>query len=382
MRMFNNKIRVLHITNSLNYGGLERVVIDICRHLDPIEFEPMVACLKWKGPQSKLLEDIGIPVFQLKKEGSKLAKYSTFLVLRKIIREYKIDVIHTHNTGPLLEAMLARVMSFSFPQIIHTDHTRARWPDKKRYMWFERIASKYVHSMIAVSIEGKEKLVQFEHIAGNRIEIVDNGIPVDDFQVNTTVAAELKKELNLDTFRYVIGLCVVLRKQKGIVHLLNALPDIIKACPDLVCVIGGGGPEKEELERHAAALHLGNNIRFIGPRDDVGKVLSLFDIYILPSEWEGLPLSLLEAMAAQRCIVATAVGGVPKALENGGCGVLVPPGNPTALSEAVIGLLESSEKRKQLAAEAYRCVSEKYSATVMARNYGLLYKQSLEVQRK
>ena len=375
--MPNNKIRVLYITNSLNYGGLERVVIDICRYLDPAEFEPMVACIKWKGPQAKLLEDVGIPVFTLKKEETAFAKYSTFIELRKIIRENNIDVIHTHNTGPLLEAMIARLFSSSFPQIIHTDHTRARWPDKKRYMVFERIASKYVHSMIAVSDEAKEKLMLFEHIPENKIEIIDNGIPVENFRVGSSVASELKKELKIDHFKYVIGLCVVLRKQKGIVHLLDALPGIIKVCPDLVCVIGGSGPEKEELEKHASKLHLQDNIRFIGPRDDVGRVLSIFDVYILPSEWEGLPLSLLEAMAAQRCIVATAVGGVPKALENGGCGILVPPGNPTALSEAIICLLKSSEQRQHLAEEAYRCVSEKYSATVMARNYGLRYKKSL-----
>jgi len=375
--MLSKKIRVLHLTNSLNYGGLERVVIDICRHLDPAEFEPMVACIKWKGPQAKLLEDAGIPIVTLKKEGSSLAKYTSFFELRKIVRKYKIDVIHTHNTGPLLESMIAHLTSFTFPQIIHTDHARTSWPDKKRYMMFEQIASKYVYSMIAVSDEAKEKLMHFEHIPENRIEIVYNGIPIENFHEQSGKENEIRKELKIDQFKYVIGLCVVLRKLKGIVHLLNALPEIIKACPDLVCVIGGSGPEKEELEQLANELHLQDSVRFIGPRDDVGRVLSIFDLYILPSESEGLPLSLLEAMAAQRCIVATNVGGIPKVLEYGKCGVLVPPGDPIALSEAVIGLLKSSDQRKHLADEAYRCVSEKYSAAVMARNYGLHYKRSL-----
>lgn len=377
--MVNGKIRVLHITNSLNYGGLERVVIDICRNLDPAEFEPMVACIKWKGPQAALLEEVGIPVVTLKKDDSSFTKYSTFLELRKIILTHKIDVVHTHNTGPLLEAMAARLTSWSFPKIIHTDHTRGNWPDKKKYMIFERIASKFVYSMIAVSEEAREKLVQFEHIPANRIEIVDNGIPVDKFQVSSDVTSDVKAELNIERFEYVIGLCVVLRKQKGIEHLLHALPAILKMYSNLVCVIGGNGPEKDALESLAVELGLMENVRFIGPRDDVERILSIFDLYVLPSEWEGLPLSLLEAMAARRCIVATAVGGVPKALEEGSSGVMVPPGDPAALAEAVVGLLKSPEQRAMFAAEAYRCVKEKYSANVMALAYGKRYKQSLGV---
>lgn len=369
----------MHITNSLNYGGLERVVIDICRYLDPAEFEPMVACIKWKGPQAQLLEDAGIPVVTLKKHDTNISKYTTFLELRKIVRSHNIDVVHTHNTGPLLEAIAALLTSLSFPKIIHTDHTRGRWPDKKKYMVFERVASNFVYSMIAVSDEAKEKLVQYEHIPENRIDIIDNGIPVDDFY-KANISDEVKIQLKIEQFKHVIGLCVVHRKQKGIVHLLNALPAILEAHPNVVCVIGGGGPEKEALEDLTAQLDLQNNVRFIGPRDDVGRILSIFDVYILPSEWEGLPLSLLEAMAARRCIVATSVGGVPKSLENGKCGVLIPPADPDALANAVTALLNSPEKRTTLAAEAYRCVNQKYSANVMAHAYGKLYKQSLGMQ--
>ena len=375
--MLTRKIRVLHVTNSLNYGGLERVIIDICRFLDNSEFEVMVACIKWTGPQAKLLEDAGFRVIELRANHSHVSKYFSFLNLRKVIQDNEIDIVHTHNTGPLLETMLARLTSLSFPQIIHTDHTRARWPDKKKYMLFERIASRYVHAIIAVSEEAKEKLVSFEHIPEDRIDIVDNGISIEKFQEQCTEANHVKKELGVDHFDYVIGLCVVHRKQKGITHLLHALPEIINIFPNLVCVIGGGGPEKSTLEELSLALRLQDHVRFIGPRDDVERILPIYDLYILPSEWEGLPLSLLEAMAARRCIVATTVGAVPKALENGKCGALIPPGNPEALAEAIIGLLKAPEQRSCLAEEAYRCVVEKYSAKAMAANYQFIYRNCL-----
>lgn len=375
--MVSGKIRVLQVTNSLNYGGLERVAIDLCRYLDAAEFEPMVACIKRKGAQAKLLEDAGIPVMVLKKGLFGLSSRATFLDLRRLIRRHGIHVVHTHNTGPLFDVIMARLTSWKFPKIIHTDHTRAHWPDKKRYMVFERLASEFVHAMIAVSAEAKEKLVGFEHIPAARIDIIDNGIAVEQFDRRIDCADELKKDLNLDQFQFVIGLCVMHRKQKGIKHLLSALPAILAEYPSLVCVIGGGGPEREALEALASELCLQEHVRFIGPRNDVERILPTVDIYVLPSEWEGLPLSLLEAMAARRCIVATAVGAVPEALEHGNCGVLIPPENPGALAKAVIGLLQSPERRATLAAEAYRCVNQNYSAAAMASNYAVRYKKIL-----
>ena len=333
----------------------------------------MVACLKWKGPQAKLLDDIGTSVIDLRTGRNPFAKYTTFLHLKRVIRDTKIDIVHTHNTGPLLDTIAARLTSCNFPKIIHTDHNRAL-PEIWKYMAFERIASRFVDSIVAVSEEAKQKLVRFEHIPSSRIDIVDNGIPTEKYHEHIEGAKDIKQELGIDLHHHVIGLCAVHRKEKGIVHLLHALPEILAAFPNVVCVIGGGGPEKETLERIASDMHLRKNVRFIGPRDDVEKILPIFDIYILPSEWEGLPLSLLEAMAAQRCIVATAVGAVPKVLENGKCGLLIQPKDPAGLADVVISLLKSSVQRTKLASEAYRCVKEKYSAKVMAANYAYRYK--------
>lgn len=370
-------INILHLTNSLNYGGLERVVVDICRYLDKSEFRPVVACIRWEGPQAELLAKQGIPVVVLKNQAALLPKRSTFLELKKVIKKYDIDVIHSHNTGPLLDAIAARFVSVSFPKIVHTDHNRVRWPDKFKYMLFERFASRIVSSLVAVSEEAKNNLVDYEKIPEGLIEVVDNGIPVDNFQRFIAAADSTKHELAIHGFHYVIGLCAVLRKQKGIAYLLEALPEIINKIPGVVCVIGGNGAEREALEALVSRLDLQDHVRFIGPRDDVEKVLPIYDLFILPSESEGLPLSLLEAMAAKRCIVATAVGAVPKALEAGRCGVLVPPKDPAAIAAAVVYLLNSPEERNRLSAEAFRCVNEHYSATSMAKTYGRIYKRSL-----
>lgn len=373
-------INVLHLTNSLNYGGLERVVVDICRYLDKSEFRPVVACIRWEGPQAELLAKQGIPVVVLKNQAALLPKRSTFLELKKVIKKYHIDVIHSHNTGPLLDAIAARVVSISFPKIVHTDHNRVTWPDKCKYMLFERFASRVVSSMVAVSDEAKNNLVDYEKIPDGLIEVVDNGISVDNFQRFIDAAGSTKHELGIQSFQYVIGLCAVLRKQKGITYLVQAMPEIINKIPGVVCVIGGSGTEREALEALVSKLDLQDHVRFIGPRDDVERILPIYDLFILPSESEGLPLSLLEAMAAKRCIVATSVGAVPKVLEGGRCGVLVSPGDPAAIAAAVVHLLNSPQERSGLSAEAFRCVNEHYSAITMAAAYGRIYKRALGVE--
>ncbi|WP_224981909.1 glycosyltransferase [Geomonas agri] len=370
-------INVLHLTNSLNYGGLERVVIDICRHLDKSQFRPMVACIRWKGPQAELLADQGIPVVVLKNRSSFMPKHSTFLELKKVIKENHIDIIHSHNTGPLLDAIAARFVSISFPKIVHTDHNRVKWPDKSKYMFFERIASRVVSSFVAVSEDAKNNLVFFEKIPADVIKVVDNGISVEAFQQFIGTADVTKRELDLQRFKYVIGGCAVLRKQKGITYLLQAMPEIIKEVPSVCCVIGGHGTEREALEALVSELGIEEHVRFIGPRDDVEKILPIYDVFVLPSESEGLPLSLLEAMAAKRCIVATSVGAVPKALEDGRCGILVPPKDSEAISAAVVHLLKSPEDRNRFSFKAFRCVNENYSASAMAMAYAEIYKRSL-----
>lgn len=373
MRRKNTKIRVLFVTNSLNFGGLENLIITMCKSIDRSIFEPMVACLKRKGALADILEKDGFEVIELRNNVTGSGKYTTFFQLKKVIKERSIDVIHTHNTGPLIDAFFARLLSFSFPRIVHTDHTREKWPDKRRYMFLEYFASYFVNHFIAVSEEAKEKIVQYEHINASKIKVLDNGIKVDDFVSSSNYKQAKRVELGIQQYSNVIGLSVVLRKQKGITYLLKALPEIINKIPDTVCVIGGDGPEKENLLEETRILGVEKNVIFIGPRKDIAEVLSIYDLYILPSEWEGLPLSLLEAMASKRCIIATSVGAIPKVLDNGRCGLLIPPKDPTAISKSVIALLNSNEKRKEYSDNAFKYVNDNFNLKNMIKKYENYY---------
>ncbi|MDN3517182.1 glycosyltransferase [Aquisalimonas lutea] len=371
-------IRILHVTSSLNYGGLERLIVDICLSMDKSRFQPFVACLKYKGDLAPEVEAAGVPVTALNEEVAQSRKYSSFGRLERLIRSQGIDVVHTHNTGPLVDTLFARLRRFAPIHVVHTDHTRPTWPDKRKYMLLEWLASYWVSAMVAVSDAAKADLVHYEKIAEQRISVIDNGINVNRFDEPSIPTEQWRRETGLAEFDHVVGVLAMHRRQKGITHFLKAIPGILRQFPRAGFVIGGGGPLQQEHEAEAKALGIEGHVRFIGRRNDVVDVLHAMDVYVLPSESEGLPIGLLEAMAASRCILATSVGAVPKVLADGQAGILVPPKEPEAITNAVCELLRDDERRKALGHEARARVEEAFSIQSTVSAYERLYEQAVQ----
>ena len=374
--MSDRLLRVLQVTNSLNFGGLERLVVDLALGLDRNRFEPMVACLKYKGNLAPELEAAGVPVFALNADVDPRRRYRTFRGLQRLIREHRVDVVHTHNTGPLIDTLLARLTQWRGVRVVHTDHTRPHWPDKRKYMWAEYLASFWVRSLVAVSEEARDKLVEYEGIHRHWIQLIDNGIDVGRFLVPEDARQAMLAELDATGFDQCVGVIAMHRQQKGITHLLQAVPAILEACPNTGFLLGGGGPLEEAHQEEARALGISEHVRFLGRRSDVPNLLSTFDVYVLPSESEGLPIGLLEAMAANRPIVATAVGAVPRVLNEGACGRLVEPGVPKALATAVIELLQDRVTAQALADAARERVAADFSIQRTTQDYQRLYRQA------
>ena len=145
-----------------------------------------------------------------------------------------------------------------------------------------------------------------------------------------------------------IGLCVRLSEQKGITYLLKAMPEVIAKYPDITLIIAGKGVLREKLEKEAKKLGVEDNVYFIGPRMDIAELLNIFDLYVLPSIWEGLPMVVIEAMAAKCPILATNVGGNGQAIVNGESGILIEPKNARALTDAIIDVLSDEALRSKL----------------------------------
>jgi glycosyltransferase involved in cell wall biosynthesis len=230
----------------------------------------------------------------------------------------------------------------------------------------------YAYRVVGCSEHTSRQLRRYEKIPERKIVTIPNGIDGSRFELTIDRQAK-RRELGIHEQGSVIGLAVRLSDQKGITFLLQAMPRILAKHPDTTLLIAGDGDLRMDLEREAQELGIASRVKFCGPRKDIPELLKLLDFYVLPSKWEGLPMVILEAMAAGCPVVATDVGGNSTAVVNGVTGALVPPQDPAALADAVIRLLDSPELQKRYAENGKNRFRERFSAETMARQYEHLY---------
>lgn len=369
---------MMQITHDLNIGGLQRVVVDLAKNLDKNKFVVSVCVLREGGPLEKELADDGIEVIRMPSMKNR-TDYFRFWKLYKIMREKKPAIIHTHNTEPLTDgipaALLARV-----PVKVHTDHAR-RFPDKKRYMFAEWFLSHFTSQFVAVSEDTKDHLVRYEKINPDKIKVVINGIEGKKYRVS--IDKEKKKaELGIPPGRSpIIGIAARLAKQKGISYLLKATKFLCKDFPDILLLIAGEGEVWDELQAEVKELGIERNVLFLGSRLDIHEILQVLDIFLLPSLFEGLPLVILEAMAASLPIVATDVGGVRQAVLDGINGLIVRSEDPYGLYDAIKRLIENRDMRETFSKNSLELFQRQFTLEVMVKTYEKIYLKCLEVTR-
>lgn len=363
------KLKLMQITHDLAIGGLQQIVVNLCRTIDRDRFAVSVLCLRSLGEFAPVVRAMGIEVLLLPQKPGRV-DYLSFLKVAKILRERNIDIIHTHNTQPLIDGTLGALMS-GVKTIVHTDHGR-QFPDKKRYMAAERVMSQFVYRIVGVSEPTSRDLITHEKIAPHKVMTIHNGIDVDAFAVNIDRQA-MKRSLGIAKKGPVIGLGARLSAEKGITYLLKAMPALIRKHPDITLLIAGTGDAAPALMDETSALGIADHVVFAGPRLDMPNVLKVLDLYVLPSLREGLPTVLLEAMAAGCPLVATNVGGNAMAVRHGENGSLVAAQSPEALAAEILSLLGSTQTMSRYAEAGLRTVRERFSAAVMTARYQTLY---------
>jgi glycosyltransferase involved in cell wall biosynthesis len=370
-------LRILQISHDLKPGGLQRVVLDLAFGLNALGHEAHVCSLRGPGPLLAELADREVPTFALPwpEQG---ADRLLFLKVLRLLRDQKYDVVHTHNTQAFLDGGLAAVLA-RVPVRIHTDHARP-FPDKLRYMMMERLASLRYHKVVGVSEHTAENLRRYEKINPKRLAVIPNGIDGARYRRERDQAdvGALRRHAGLEEFSRVFGLGVRLEEQKGIRHLLSAMPKILERHPDVGLAIAGGGSLEGPLKAQARSLGIVDNVRFLGGFANLNAFYPMLDFYVLPSLWEGLPLCLLEAMSLELPIVATHVGGVGELLTHGRNALLVPPGDSGALAEAVMRVLDDFHAAHFMGREARRLFDARCDASVMVRGYLDLYREALQ----
>ena len=361
---------VFHLRNSDRLGGPERLILDqAVRAAEDVR--PVIGSFVRDGVPNAFLDEarrLGLAVAPIAQRHS----YDPRVIrhVRDAITIVGANVLVGHDyKANLVLARAARGTGVPRVALVH-GYTAENW----KIRLFERIDRRRLARADAVVVvsESVRDAALSAGTPGARIHLIENGIDVERVAAEAAAGrAGVRREFGIGETEVLAMSIGRLSPEKGHRVLLDAWRRLGEAAPRLVLV--GDGASRAELEAIAARLPEGR-VTFAGWRADPTACVGAADLAILPSLTEGLPLALLEAMAAGTAVVATGVGGMPKALDEGGCGLVVPPGDATALANAIEELADSADGRKRLARAARQTVRGRYDVGRQARELEVLYR--------
>jgi len=367
------RINVLQLTYGLGLGGLERIIGHLVRGLERRRFNVVVYCLNKKGYHADQLEKEGYTV-HLSPGQKRIGSYVRGLAVRGALIREAVDILHSHNTAAFLDGVVGAKLA-NTPVIIHTDHVR-KFPDKRRYMAAEKIASYFVDQIVAVSRHVREALIEYERIRPDKISIIYNGVRFSPAQDDNEIEL-VRDEFNVRAGEKVVGCVARLAKQKGYELFMEAARRILRKVQNVKFVVVGVGEEYDKLVKLCSELGIRSKVCFTGARTDIERVLPIFDVFLLTSHYEGMPVCLLESMVSSVPIVATAVGGVPEVVQDGMSGYLIHSRDPDEVAERVVRLLSNDDLRLKMGKNGRRIYENCFTVDRMAEQYMELYESRL-----
>jgi glycosyltransferase involved in cell wall biosynthesis len=368
-----SRINVLLLITELNVGGAERIVEQLATRLSRDRYNVEVACLYDPDAIGADIRAAGIPLINLNMRGK--WDLRTPYRLFRLLRRENIQILHAHlfhaNFLASVVGRLART-----PCVIVTRHNVDIGGAHRECI--NRCIKGLRDLVVVISQEVQVVESQRSRIALSKTVLIPNGVQVESFtKVSQNDVENLVQEWGINISMPIIGTLARFHKQKGYSYLLDAAVMLKENMPSVSFLLVGDGALKSLMEEKAHSLGLSDSVIFTGIRRDVPEILALLDVFVLPSLWEGLPIALLEAMAAGLPVVATRVGGVPEVVVDGVTGLLVPPRDPEAFSKAILKLLQDPDLRQKMGQAGRERVMEHFSAERMVQDTEALYQQLL-----
>jgi glycosyltransferase involved in cell wall biosynthesis len=366
------RIRLLYVVGNFVAGGAERHLLETWSRIDREHFAVEIACFRREGQFLEDVERLGWPVHELG-VGRRIYGPSGLRALFRLLghaRRFRPHVIHGYLFGPNLLAVIAgRWLGVPAVVVAKRNVDAFETPRQKALQrWIHRNAT----HVTAVS-ETVAETVAAMGVPRRRITVIPNGVDAARFDRATAERAAL----GVNGSAPVLGSVGCLASRKDYGTLLEAVAILSPRHPGLVLVLVGDGPDRETLERRAAELGVASRVRFLGERPDVERLLPAMDVFVLSSREEGIPNALLEAMAAGRPAVATAVGGTVEVLEHGETGWLVPARAPEALAAALEDAIAHPAEARRRGAAAQRFARERLSIDAMVRRHEEFYRAAI-----
>ncbi len=362
------KIKVLQLVEGFNFGGAETKLLELVQHMDRTRFETMVMSLGLGNEiedQFQKLDCRIITFYRQKRVDIDLLKR-----LKAFIRDEQIDIVMTtlfyaDVLGALAGHKGGAKGVFSWETI-----SSPKWLVPHRLFAY-RYAIRKVDKVISVSKATADWLIEKRKVPPQKITIIPYGVNLEKFKPATSEIT--RSSLGIETDDVVIGQVSRLTEQKGHTYLIDAAKLVARQYPKVKFVLAGDGPLRNQLEAQIRQNGLQDHFILLGFRRDVPELLRLFDIFTLPSLYEGLPNVVLEAMATALPVVATPVDGTKEAVVDGETGILVPEKDPGRLVKALLSLLQNHEKRIRMGQNARQRVENYFSLKLQVEQFERLY---------
>lgn len=363
------QLTVVHFTSSADRGGAEEHLVNLVRGLDKRQFAPIVVCQPSLAEELKVeLGDsaglIPTPLF-----GPRDFRAVPRLV--RLFRRLKVDIVHSHLfCSSLLASPAARFAGAR--AVIETPHLSEGWRRGwKAHFLPDRLAARAVDAFIAVSEANARYLIDQKRLPPEKVHVILNGIEPARFAGGD--GRLLRDSLGIPAAAPVVVSVARLEPQKGHHVLLEAIARLRQEIPAIRLILVGEGTLRNPLEQQVHSLSLEDSVQFVGWQSSVAEWLALADVVALASFYEGLPLAALEALAARRPVVATAVDGTPEVIRDGETGLTVPPGNSEALAGAIGKLLRNRSLAERLARAGRQLIESGFSHSNQVRQTEQLY---------
>lgn len=372
--MNHRPFRVVFLIDSLGMGGAERVLLTTLEHLDRDRFEPRLCVLQERdgNPLTINVRELGIDVDAV--PVGRLRDPRAVPRLVSYLRSTRAELLHTQlEFSNTLGGAAARIVGIPCVSTLHTfddprPGTRDSW--RTRLMWG---SMRHLHTkVVAVSEAVRAHHIERGSLPSDKVVTIYNGVDVAALErTDPALRDSMRSSLGIDPDAATIVCVAVLREEKGIQHLIDAIPRIADSGTRLVIV--GDGDHGDALHRQVARLGIADEVLFTGMREDVAELLAMSDLFVLPTLGDVLPTVVAEAMAVGLPIVASNVGGLPEMVDDGTTGLLVAPGDPAALAAACSDLLANPSRAAAMGRAGRLLVRERFDIGVQSQQLADLY---------
>ena len=359
---------VMFVITSMPVGGAETLLVNLIRRMDRTRFAPELCCLKSPGPLGEIMAQ-EIPTFT-----NLLSSKWDLQVLGRLTRLFKkrgIAAVVTVGAGDKMFWGRLAAWRAGVPVVLSAIHSTG-WPDVIGRL--NRMLTPLTDAFIGVAAPHGRYLIDEERFPAHKVRVIANGVDVDRFNPSVD-GSPIRRELGLSPTRPVAGIVAALRPEKNHAALLQAMAIVRRSVPEASLLVVGDGPERSTLESLTRKLGLEQAVHFLGNRSDIPEALAAMDVFVLTSHMEASPVSILEAMATGKPVIAPRVGSIPDSVADGQTGFVTEPGDVEAVAARLVELFLQPDRAAAMGKSGRAVVERRWSLDAMVNGYQRLIEE-------